>query len=168
MKYVICVICLFAIFQLGVKRYKYSRKVNAIFKAGEEIPLTKLILFSYDDIVSNIKDCFWSKKSSKTIKVNYAEDKFVEFTGCDTGDSIMQKLSQIKGQLLREIGNNKCNFYITDSIDEKILKIWLINGHNKHYRKIYSKEINKMFEEGKISTSTFNTMYKKFYWFEEA
>lgn len=155
-------VCLLLMYRISSYTHNIE-KAKKIFKSGDELLLKDIILFSNDELASWIKKSL--KKEKKKVKIVYFNAKSKIIENCYSQKEISKVIRDIRWFLKLDAYGRK-NSAIEDSVDEKILEIWLLHGQNKKYRTIFRNEVHKLIHEGKISNSTFNEMYRRFYKFE--
>ena len=84
----------------------------------------------------------------------------------DTKKEIIKKIVIIQSFLERQRYITK-DYYvgIKDSVDKKVLDVWIEYGNNSNYRRIFGNKIYNLWESGEISITTFNMLSRRFYEF---
>lgn len=159
----LAVVCL-----AGVNRIlyytKYVKRINSIFKDGNDVILKDIIYYSNYELAKYIKKSF--DKYNESITLYYLKRKSILLQSYYTRKQIMDEFDKIQNKIISDSIVCSLNLAIDDGIDQKILDIWIDYAHCKRFRKIFKEQLYELLQNGEISLFEYNIAYNRFYKFK--
>ncbi len=153
---------------IGVNIYgyiAYQNKISELIIDCDEVKLRNVILFSNEDIAKAIRKRL--DKGEKFVKIYYFNKHYIKINDTEGKECIKRRIEDIQDFLIEKSDLNLDNSLINNKIDERIMEVWIDYGYNQRYRRIFRTELEDMIETEKISNSTYNQIYRRFYKFEK-
>ena len=154
----ICVACL--VYEV-CKTRKYKKNVDRVF-AGD-LGLKEVILFSHVEFAENLEKKLKAEKRNVEIKYGMNEKEKEVFNVRDDRTTLLSKIANIRNALTFDPDKSEA---VLDSIDNRILSVWIRKGNLIEYRSMLKSEFYKMYAEDILSVSGFNEAWRRAFRFE--
>ena len=135
--------------------------IKRILTSEQIIPLQTVMTFSNLELIKRLKRYY--KGSKKIVFIEYSKGKhLVIFTDCSQ-KYLLEKLEQKQRYMINNRYELESNAELTDTVDSIIYDLWLDYAYKVNYENLFWREINDSYEAGKMSNSSYNEIYRRFY-----
>jgi len=63
--------------------------------------------------------------------------------------------------------NPDSEYVVEEWIKKVMYDIWLDYGYKNNYKKLFWREISRLYSSGEVSTSSYNEIYRRFYKYKQ-
>lgn len=132
-------------------------EIRKMFTRSYTLKLRDILTFSNRELAKRIKWC------NKRVRIECPIGKDGEVFVISPDDDILYELSVMQKILDEKQHERNCDFYVEDPVDKIMIDLWLDYSYKDKYRVIFKRQLYHMLENEKISTYTFNEVYRRFH-----
>ena len=144
-----------------VNNIKQALRIKRFFVTKSVIKVSEMVTFSIDELVKGIKK--YRENKDKDFLIEYEDNQYIELSNDDTKENLRKKLENIQDLLIRKRYIDGSEKSVNDYVVNIMHDIWVDFAHNRKYEDVFWRQMYRKLNDGDISDSTFNAVYRNFY-----
>jgi len=143
-----------------------EEKIKKLFTSHDKIiPLDVVMCFSNAEFVKRLKKYF--DGSAKKMLLEYADGKYIEINTASSENRLLNQIEEKQDFMIDKRYNPDSEYVVEEWIKKVMYDIWLDYGYKNNYKKLFWREISRLYSSGEVSTSSYNEIYRRFYKYKQ-